>query len=124
VLFLSTRERLRPPAGLPHLDKAAHFAEYALLGALVHRALRRSGVGRAGSWILTGLVVGGLGAGDEWLQGRVRGRESSALDWLADFAGGWIGAGLDEWRRARAAARAPRRAEEEAGGAVIGDTEG
>lgn len=112
MLFLSTRPRLAVPGSIPHLDKAAHFAEYALLGGALFRAWRLSGVPRVRAWIWTGLLIAGLSAGDEWIQGRVPGRESSPLDWLADLAGGLTGAWfagrtLPSLRRRRAARRGP-----------------
>lgn len=93
VLFLSTRPHLAVPGSIPHLDKAAHFAEYALLGGLLQRALSLSGVGRNRAWALVGLLAAGLSAGDEWVQSHVPGRDSSPLDWLADC----IGAGAGAW---------------------------
>ena len=65
-------------------DKLAHLAEYAVLGFLLGR-----GSGRVS---LAFLVAALYGATDELHQAFVPGREASALDWLADAAGAFLGA--------------------------------
>lgn len=94
VLYLSTRPNLRVPSGVPYLDKVAHFGEYAVLGWLLFRALRLSGGGRRESALSTILAIAFLGAGDEVFQRQIPGRFSSLRDWLADLAGGVVGAFL------------------------------
>jgi VanZ family protein len=65
------------------LRKGAHLAEYALLGALLVRALRREGVA---------FVIGVLYAvSDEVHQHFVSGRHAAAVDVLIDAAGVAIG---------------------------------
>lgn len=110
VLFLSSRPYLALPRVFPNVDKVAHFGEYAALGALFYRALRLSGGERAESVGWTIFVISGLGAGDEVLQSRVPGRESSARDWLADLLGGSMGAMLARFIEPKIAwaFRAPR----------------
>jgi VanZ family protein len=75
-------------------DKALHFGGYALLGLLFARALYgdRPEAGRAAfvAILLTSLY----GASDEWHQRYTPMRESDASDWLADSAGGALGAGV------------------------------
>ena len=74
---------------LPHQDKVQHFLAYALLGALAHRALPGTGIGRLlGAMLLAGL----FGVSDELHQALVPGRDPSALDWLADALGSATGA--------------------------------
>jgi VanZ family protein len=61
------------------LRKLAHVAEYAVLGALLYRALRREPAAMA---------VGSLYAvTDEVHQALVSGRHGSPLDWLIDTIG-------------------------------------
>ncbi len=92
VLFLSSRPGGGLPAlDIPHLDKVAHFGEYAALGWLLYRALRMSGGRRAeAAWGTIGMIAL-LGLGDETLQSRIPGRTSSVGDWLADVCGGSFG---------------------------------
>lgn len=79
-----------PSVGVPHVDKVVHFALYAVLGALVARALRPA---RAGGRIGAGAALLGLAAialfaaVDEWHQRWVPGRSGDLLDWWADLAG-------------------------------------
>ncbi len=76
-----------PAVGLPHpWDKLAHAAEYAGLGFLLARATGAP----APAWLLAALY----GAGDEFHQAFVPGREASPLDWLADALGALLGAAL------------------------------
>jgi VanZ family protein len=66
--------------------KLGHAAEFAILGALLLRALRQP-------WVA--LLVGSLYAvTDELHQAFVRGRQASPVDWVIDTAGVAIGVGL------------------------------
>ena len=80
------------PSVIP--DKVMHFAVYAVLGALILRAVaggRRSNVTLSG--VLTAVVMATLyGITDEWHQSFVPGRTSDALDVVADLAGASAGA--------------------------------
>jgi VanZ family protein len=61
------------------LRKLAHLAEYAVLGALLYRALRREPAA---------IALGSLYAvTDEVHQAFVSGRQGSPLDWLIDTVG-------------------------------------
>jgi VanZ family protein len=76
------------------LRKLAHFAEYAVLGALLLRATRQP---------VVALLIGSLYAvTDELHQALVRGRHASPLDWAIDTAGVALGIALllVRWRRA------------------------
>jgi len=66
------------------LRKLAHLAEYAVLGALLYRALRREPAA---------IALGSLYAvTDEVHQAFVSGRQGSPLDWLIDTVGMVAGA--------------------------------
>ena len=77
------------------LRKIAHLAEYAILGALLVRALARSVGERAGGWRepLVALALGSAYAvTDEIHQTFVAGRHGAPLDWVIDTAG--VAAGI------------------------------
>jgi len=84
------------PAPFTFPDKLAHFIEYALLAAMLVRALRSNT--HLERWWLAGLLsvfaVAILGGLDEWYQSTVPGRQSDILDLAADVCGGVVGAGL------------------------------
>jgi VanZ family protein len=61
------------------LRKVAHLAEYAVLGALLQRALRREP--------LAFLLGSAYAVTDEVHQAFVAGRQASPLDWLVDTVG-------------------------------------
>jgi VanZ family protein len=63
----------------PVLRKLAHFGEYAVLGALLYRAVR----GEPASIVLGSLYA----VTDEVHQSFVAGRTGSPVDWLIDTAG-------------------------------------
>ncbi|HEX5726497.1 MAG TPA: VanZ family protein [Longimicrobiaceae bacterium] len=83
VLFWLSSRPTVPGPDLPGLDKLAHFAAYALLGALLSHGARRSGV--AAPWIVGAGWLYALS--DEVHQGFVPGRSPEAADWLADAVG-------------------------------------
>ena len=71
------------------LRKLAHVTEYAILGALLYRALRRP-------WPAFGIAVAYAGT-DEAHQHFVRGRHASPVDVAIDAAG--VAIGMLVWRR-------------------------
>jgi VanZ family protein len=72
------------------LRKIAHVGEYAVLGALLYRAVRREPAA---------ILLGSLYAvTDEVHQSFVAGRHGSPLDWLIDTAGVVLGVVLLSWR--------------------------
>ncbi|UCF79394.1 MAG: VanZ family protein [Candidatus Eiseniibacteriota bacterium] len=93
IFALSSTSGLPGTKLFPHMDKAAHFVEYAILGFLVGRAFRHSGVYFITRFWLGLAIVAALAVGfvDEWYQATVPGRERSALDFLADAAGAAFG---------------------------------
>lgn len=89
IFTLSSMPRLRPPFGFLNADKVIHMGEYAGLGWLTGRALHTipamSGLQASG---LAAITIGAtIGCFDELYQSTVPGRESSVLDWAADFMG-------------------------------------
>ena len=72
------------------LRKIAHVGEYAVLGALLYRAVRREPAA---------ILLGSLYAiTDEVHQSFVTGRHGSPVDWLIDTAGVVLGVVLLSWR--------------------------
>lgn len=98
LLFLLSSRPSLPAPDVPHLDKAAHFAAYAVMGLLLAFATDRS---RWPLWIAVALGAA-YGAADEVHQMFVPGRSPSVLDWVADAAGTLAAVLLyARWRAAR-----------------------
>lgn len=92
TLTLTSIPNPRMDISLPYVDKIAHFGFYGVTGFLCAMWRRESGA-RAAASVLTGLVFASLvGAFDEFHQLWVPGRSADALDWIADAAGGGLGA--------------------------------
>jgi VanZ family protein len=89
IFVLSAQPNLQPPLTFQNSDKLVHVLEYGGLGLLFAWALRATTPAR--SWTFVSLVALGtglcIGAGDEYFQSFIRGRESSVFDWLADGSG-------------------------------------
>ena len=89
IFSLSAQPGLHPPVSFANSDKLAHILEYAGLGLLMARALRTVLPSR--SWVFTSMLALGLGlcigAGDEFFQSFIPGRDSTVFDWLADGMG-------------------------------------
>jgi VanZ family protein len=98
IFALSSVPRLGTDLGTLDLvlRKLAHAAEYAVLGALLVRALS--------SRFLAAMLGVGYAASDEWHQTFVNGREGSASDVLVDAVG--IALGILLWSRVSARRRA------------------
>jgi len=90
VLFLLSAWADAPePSWFRGSDKVAHFCLYAVLGAALAWAGRRT-------WedpphVLLVLLGSLYGASDEWHQSFVPGRDSSPWDWTADTVGVLVG---------------------------------
>lgn len=89
ILALSAQPYLKLPIRFNNADKLYHLIEYGGLGWLLVRALRgtmrlRTPVAAAAIAIVLGSL---FGAGDEYFQSFVPGRDSSPYDWMADTAG-------------------------------------
>lgn len=103
IFTLSSIPNLSPPVRTTHADKAAHFAEYFVLGWLLFRALTRTApLASPGVRVLLVVGIGAVLAGlDELYQGMVGGREQSVVDWLADLTGLLAAALAAAWWKAR-----------------------
>lgn len=77
------------------LRKLGHFAEFAVLGALLYRATR--------SPLLAAALASVYAVTDEIHQVFVPGRQGSPLDWLIDTGGAVTGVLLLTWTTARRA---------------------
>ncbi|MBN1504555.1 MAG: VanZ family protein [Candidatus Eisenbacteria bacterium] len=93
IFALSSLSDLPTQKLFPHMDKAAHLAEYGVLGLLVGRAFRRASPHFVtkfwfGLAIIATMAVGLL---DEAFQSTVPGRESSRTDFTADAIGAMAG---------------------------------
>lgn len=93
IFWLSHQPSLPVPALFPHQDKVFHFLEYLGLGFLLANCGPRVATRRRRFWLAFALASV-YGISDELHQSFVPGRDSAALDWLADTAGGWVGAYL------------------------------
>jgi VanZ family protein len=107
VFWLSSQSR--PLAFLPDAiwsyDKLLHAIEYAVLGLLLARALRASGLSPARTFLGALLLCSLYGASDELHQSFVPNRTCDPRDWAADTVGAALGAGALRLRRARASIR-------------------
>lgn len=97
IYWLSDQSKLPVPNLFENEDKLQHFLAYFVMAvfawrAFAHLPLRRKFV------ILASFSFCSLyGISDEWHQSFVIGRNSSALDWLADSLGGLIGSASGYW---------------------------
>jgi hypothetical protein len=73
-----------------HLDKVVHFTAYAVLSALILRAMPSPR--DVGTVVIVIALVSVFGAVDEWHQSFIPGRSMSFADWVADSAGALAGA--------------------------------
>ena len=89
IVALSAQANLKPPLHFPNSDKLFHLLEYGGLGILLARALR--GTLRVRMPLFAAMMAIGIGsligAGDEYFQSFVPGRDSSVYDWMADSLG-------------------------------------
>jgi VanZ family protein len=90
------------------LRKAAHIIEFAILGALLVRA-----IGMAAPALVAGVAYA---ATDEWHQSFVRGREGRPIDIAVDAIGVLVG--VLAWRKLQPGSRSRRPATEAAAGST------
>lgn len=96
IFAVSSIPSLTPPGPEFYFkDKAAHFAEYLILGVLVFKGIgwqvSRSRWTTFGFLFAVGVSIGAL---DEIYQSFIPGRDMSILDWYADAAGVAVGMGM------------------------------
>ncbi|HSD83988.1 MAG TPA: VanZ family protein, partial [Anaerolineae bacterium] len=88
------------------VHRIAHIAEFAVLGGLLLRALRRDRTVTKREIVITLIVAALYGASDEFHQRFTPGRSSEGLSILFDVAGGVIGVAVYRgWLRRKAAGR-------------------
>ena len=74
-------------------DKGLHFFMYGGLGLLLARAMHNPPRTTRTRVVLAAfLLVVAIGGLDEWHQHYIRGRSTELADWMADSAGGLVGA--------------------------------
>jgi VanZ family protein len=92
TLLLTSIPNLSLEVSLPHADKIAHFGFYGVMGflcAMWRRECNRRAIGA----VLAGVVfVAVVGIVDEIHQCWIPGRTMDLFDWVADAAGGGVGA--------------------------------
>lgn len=102
LIFFASAQSAVPVPLQRGTDKLAHFAVYAVFGALLGYARDRQRLHWLGPLAL-GLLYA---ASDEWHQSLVPGRTAEWGDWVADALGVAAGLGLyHHWPAARRAAR-------------------
>jgi VanZ family protein len=89
--------------GLMH--RAAHVLEFAVLGALVLRALSKDQPATRREMILTLIVITLYGASDEFHQRFTPGRSAEGVSILFDAVGGAMGVWAYRWSQRRRALR-------------------
>jgi VanZ family protein len=77
---------------LPYADKILHFGFYGVMGFLCAMWRRESGGTKKGAALAGIVFVAIVGAVDEGHQHWIPGRSMDVFDWVADAAGGGIGA--------------------------------
>jgi VanZ family protein len=96
ILFVSSRPYLHAPGPEFELkDNLAHALEYAVLAALLWRALVP--LVWPDRWIAFGLIVAiaaSVGAADEVFQGTIPGRRRDVVDWMSDGTGAAVAAAI------------------------------
>lgn len=95
IYYLSSHPMPDIDLGFSAQDKLVHLLGYGLLGALLLGALPlREGSYSPRQVALAALIAALYGLTDEWHQSFVPGRNSDALDVLADAVGALLGSGI------------------------------
>lgn len=101
IYYLSSHPMPNIDLGFAAQDKLVHLAGYGLLSALLLGAMPwREGGYRPRHVLLAALLAALYGLSDEWHQSFVPGRNSDALDMIADAMGAALGS-LSLWWLAR-----------------------
>lgn len=106
IVFATSVPASALPRRIGGYDKAIHFTMYAVLAALVTRAVLGGSV-RARLLALVLVIVGtvAFGAVDEWHQRFIPGRSTELGDWIADSAGAIVATAFMALRSTRATQR-------------------
>jgi VanZ family protein len=94
LLFYLSAQTGLPSPEVAGFDKMEHLAAYAVLGALVARALMAYGVARRRAAVLAVLIGALYGVSDEFHQSFVPTRSADWRDAVADLLGSSFGAGV------------------------------
>lgn len=99
IFYLSSIPSPHLPIEFPFLDKLLHIAEYAILGILLARAIKKTGEFGSGwkFYFLIMCIAFIYGLSDEFHQSFVFGRVVSFWDALSDGVGGFLGATIFRW---------------------------
>jgi VanZ family protein len=89
IPYLST-----PSIGFTVTDKAAHFAEYFILGALLAYGLAAQELRRGSVFLISAILSGSCGIIDELHQVFIPGRYVEGLDLLANISGSVAASGI------------------------------
>jgi VanZ family protein len=93
IFWLSDQSNLPAPDYFQNEDKLHHLIAYFVMGLFAWRFFLMLIPRRELIWIATVFFCSVYGISDEWHQSFVIGRNSDAIDWLADTTGGLL-AGL------------------------------
>jgi len=91
IFYLSSKPSVPVPPLFPHQDKIFHFIAYFGLAVLLANCTPRNYSLRRRFWLAFSIAAA-YGITDEFHQSFVPGRDATIGDWLADAAGGWVGA--------------------------------
>lgn len=96
IFWLSSEPQPLPflPADIFALDKLLHAVEYAVLAALLFRALHATAGTPRHALALSFALASLYGASDEWHQSFVPNRSADPWDWASDAGGAAAGAAL------------------------------
>ena len=92
IFYLSSQSYPLPEVTAHVWDKLLHAVEYAVLAALLGRALLGEGLGWVTSFAAAALLAAAYGATDEYHQLFVPLRNGDLQDWMVDLAGACLGA--------------------------------
>jgi VanZ family protein len=92
IFYVSSQSNPLPAVTARVWDKLLHASEYAVLGALLARALGGEGLGIRAMVVTTILLASAYGATDEYHQSKVPQRQPDVADWMVDTFGASIGA--------------------------------
>lgn len=97
VAFTFTLTSIPDPdfdVGVPHADKLAHMAFYAVMAFLCTLWRRECGAAAGAAILFAVVFAAAAGAADEAHQLFIPGRSMDVRDWIFDSVGGFLGAGM------------------------------